>query len=101
MLTPSMCSYSPASSFPVLQKAEQVLGTRQRIRLGAQVSDIWHVIKTRTLLHRVDEDGQLLHGAGQLLYGVHLLTASGGVAGSTSSVGKYKNPLIFHPYNQL
>ena len=101
MLTPSTCSHSPTSSFPVLQKAWQGLGMRQHIRLGTQVSDIRHVIKTRMLLHGVDEDSQLLHGAGQLLYGVHLLTASGGVAGSTSSVGKYKNPLIFHPYNQL
>ena len=101
MLTPSTCLHPPASSFQLLQKVGHGLGTRQRIRLSTQVSDIWHVIKTRTLLHRVDEDSQLLHGAGQLLYGVHLLTASGGVAGSTSSVGKYKNPLIFHPYNQL
>ena len=28
-----------------------------------------------------------MHGVGQLLYEVHLLTASGGVAGGTSSVG--------------
>ena len=39
------------------------------------------VIKTRTFLHGLDEVCQLLHGVGQLLYEVHLLTASGGVAG--------------------
>ena len=67
MLIPSTCSRSPASSVPGLR-----LGTRQRIRLGAQVSEIWRVIKTRTLLRGLDE-------VGQLLYEVHLLTASGGV----------------------
>ena len=52
--------------------------TRQCIRLGAQVSEIWRVIKTRMLLRGLDEVDQLLHEAGQLLYEVHLLTASGG-----------------------
>ena len=66
---------------------------RRCIRLGTQVS---RVIKTRTFLRGLDEVCQLLHGVGHLLYEVHLLTASGGVAG-TSSVGKYKNPLIFYP----
>ena len=47
---------------------------RQCIRLGAQVSEIWCVIKTQTLLCRLGE-------VGQLLYEVHLLTASGGLAG--------------------
>ena len=54
------------------------MGTRQRIHLGAQVS---RVIKTRMLLRGLDEVCQLLHGVGQLLYEVHLLTAPGGVAG--------------------
>ena len=50
-------------------------------------SEIWHVIKTRTLLRGVDEFGQLLiccqhQGVWQV---------------GTSAVGKYKNPLIFHP----
>ena len=58
MLTPSMCSCSPASSFPVLQKAGWGLGTRQHIHLGAQVSEIWRVIKTQMLLPGVVE---LLH----------------------------------------
>ena len=44
------------------------LGTRQCIRLNAQVS---RVIKTRTFLRRLDEDCQLLHGVGQLLYKVN------------------------------
>ena len=38
-------------------------------------------IKTRTFLRRVDEVCQLLHEVGQLLYEVHLLTASAGLAG--------------------
>ena len=53
------------------------LGTRQRICFSAQVS---RVIKTRTFLRGLDEVCQLLHGVGQLLYEVHLLSASGGVA---------------------
>ena len=53
-----------------------------------QVSEIWHVIKTRTLLRGLDEVCQLLHGVGQLLYEVHLLTASGGVAGGHKSSWK-------------
>ena len=44
------------------------LGTRQRIRLGTQVS---RVIKTRTFLRGLDEVCQLLHGVGQLLYEVN------------------------------
>ena len=51
---------------------------RRRIRLGAQVSS---VIKTRTFLRGLDEVCKLLHGVGQLLYEVHLLTVSGDVAG--------------------
>ena len=51
---------------------------RQCIRLGAQVSC---VIKTQTFLRELDEVCQLLHEVGQLLYEIHLLTASGGVAG--------------------
>ena len=87
MQTPSTCSHSPASSFPVLRKAGQgPVKTRQRIRLGAQVSEIWRVIKTRMLLHGFDEVNQLLHEVGQLLYEVHLLTASGGVAGRHKSL---------------
>ena len=81
MVTPSTCLRSPASLFPVLQKAGQGLGTRQCVRLGAQVSEIWCVIKTRTLLRGLDEVDQLFHEVGQLLYEVNLLTASGGVAG--------------------
>ena len=51
------------------------LGTRRRIRLGAQVS---RVIKPERFSTRAC---QLLHGVSQLLYEVHLLTASEGVAG--------------------
>ena len=40
-----------------------------------------YVIKTRTFLRGLDEVCQLLHEVGQLLYEVHLLTASGVVAG--------------------
>ena len=39
------------------------------------------VIKTRTFLRGLDEVCKLLHGGGQLLYEVHSLTVSGGVAG--------------------
>ena len=53
-------------------------GMRQPIRLGTQMSC---VIQTRTFLRRFDEVCQLLHQVGQLLYEVHLLTASGGLAG--------------------
>ena len=81
------------------------LGTRQHIRLGAQVSEIWCVIKTQMLLRRLDEVGQLLHEVSQLLYEVHLLTASGGVVVvkgcGTSSVGKYTtsfNVIVSIPY---
>ena len=101
LLTPNTCSGSPASSFPGLRKAGQAAGngaTWQHICLGAQVS---RVIKVRTFLRGLDEVCQLLHEVGQLLYEVHLLTASGGVwQAGTSSVGKY-NPLIFYSYNQL
>ena len=72
MLTLSTCSGSPASSFPGLRKLGGGLGTRQRIRLGTQVS---RVIKTRTFLRGLDEVCQLHHEVGQFL------TASGGVAG--------------------
>ena len=40
------------------------LGTRQRIRLGSQVSRV-------TFLHGLDEVCQLLHGFGQLFYEVN------------------------------
>ena len=56
------------------EKLGRGLGTRQHIRLGTQVSEIWHVIKTRILLRGLDE-------VRQLFYEVHLLTASEGVAG--------------------
>ena len=64
---------------------------------GNEFSEILRVIKTRTLLHRFDEVGQLLHESGQLFYEVHLLTASGAWQAGTSSVGKYIKPLVFHP----
>ena len=44
------------------------LGTRQRIRLGAQLS---RVFETRTFLRGLDDVCQLLHGVGQLLYEVN------------------------------
>ena len=66
MLTLSMCSGSPA--FQDCEKLGGGLGTRQRNRLGAQVS---RVIKTRTFLRGLDEVCQLLHGVGQLLYEVN------------------------------
>ena len=53
-------------------------GNEATYRLGTQVS---RVINTRMFLRRLDEVCQLLHEVGQLLYEVHLLTASGGVAG--------------------
>ena len=67
-----VCVHQPPRS----QDCEKLgggLGTKQRIRLGAQVSEIWRV-KTRTLLRGLDEVGQLLDKVGQLLHEVgHLL----------------------------
>ena len=69
--------------------------------------------KIRTLIRRLDEVRQLLHEVGHLLYEVGQLLYEVGQhiyihqevwqAGHKSrpSVGKYKNPLIFLPYNQL
>ena len=82
------------------------------------MSEIWHVIsvkKTQMLLHRLIDVGQLLHEVNRLLYEAgQLLNEFGqqifaeshqGVwqAGHKSRppVGKYKNLLIFHPYNRL
>ena len=53
MLILSTCSGSPASSFPGLRKAGRGLGTRQRIRLGSQVSRV-------TFLRGLDEVCQLV-----------------------------------------
>ena len=39
------------------------------------------LLNPNVFLRRLDEACQLLHGVGQLLYEVHLLTASGGVEG--------------------
>ena len=87
-----MCIHQPPRS----QDGEKLgggLGTRQHIRLGAQVSEIWRVIEARTLLHGLGEVDQLLHEVSQLFYEVHLPTASG----RRAQVGKYIKPLIFHP----
>ena len=77
MLTTSTCWSSPASSFPGLRKAGRGPGN-EATHLSTRVS---RVIKTQTFLCGLDEVCQLLHEVGQLLYEVHLLTASGGVAG--------------------
>ena len=81
MLTPSTCSRHQPPRYQDGEKLGGGLGTKQRVHLGAQVSEIWRVIKTRTLLRGLDEVGQLLHEGGQLFCEVHLLTASRDVAG--------------------
>ena len=57
-----------------------------------------------SLLCGFDEVGQLLYEVGQQIFADSHQGAGGcGQAGHKSrpSVGKYRNPLIFHPYNQL
>ena len=58
------------------------------------------------LLRELDEVSQLLHEVGHLLYEVGQLLYADSHHGvwqaghkSRPSVGKYKNPLIFHPFN--
>ena len=89
-------------SFPVLQKAGWGLGTRQRIHLGAQVSEIWCFIKTRTLLR-----GRAWWGWSVASWSVSSLWSSFADSirecdrGAQVQLESIKKPLIFHPYNQL
>ena len=90
VLTPSTCSHSPASSFPGLRKAGQ--GPWNKATHSSGPTGEWKsygvLLLTWTLLHRLDEVGQLF-----------ICWQHQGVwQAGTGSVGKYKNPLIFHPH---
>ena len=89
---------SPASSFPGLRKAGRGPGNEATHSSGRTGESCY-----RTFLRRLDEVCQLLHGVGQLLYEVNLLTASGGVACGYKFSWKLalERILIFYPYNQL
>ena len=61
---------SPVSSFPGLPKAGRGPGNEATHSSGRTGESCY-----RTFLRRLDEVCQLLHGVGQLLYEVNLLTA--------------------------